>query len=88
MPLVLEPNIDDSADDYNVLQGVLHIGRIYKRKAALRPDTQWLWALNGVPSSGNDLAITGLSASLEEAMTALNERWVIWLKSAGLTEAD
>jgi hypothetical protein len=88
MPLVLEPNTNDSADDYDVLHGKLHIGRIYKRKAALRPDTQWLWALNGVPSCGNDFAITGLSASLEEAMTALKERWVNWLKSAGLTEAD
>jgi bifunctional non-homologous end joining protein LigD len=55
MPPVLEPNTNDSADDYDVLQGELHIGRIYKRKAALRPDT------NGYPRIAQ--AMTALRAA-------------------------
>jgi uncharacterized protein (DUF736 family) len=36
MPLVLQPT--ESADDYRVMQGGLQVGRVYKRKAALRLD--------------------------------------------------
>ena len=46
MSLVVKPNEDGSADDYNVIHGDLRIGQIYKRKAALKPETQWVWALN------------------------------------------
>jgi len=87
MSLVLKPNADASADDYHVLHGELRIGQIYKRKVALRPEAQWLWALNGVPEFPNELAFTGLAATRDEAMAALNERWARWLASVALTEA-
>jgi hypothetical protein len=87
MSLVLNPKAD-AADDYHVLQGELQVGQIYKRKAALRPETQWLWALNGVPQGPNGLALTGLAATLDEAMAALKERWAKWLASAELSETD
>jgi hypothetical protein len=32
------------------------------------------------------LALTGLAATLDEAMATLNERWSQWLSSAELTE--
>jgi hypothetical protein len=85
MPLVLNPKAG-AADDYNVLHGELQIGQIYKRKAAIRPETQWLWALNGVPESSHGLAVTGLAATLDDATAALNERWTEWLASAQLSE--
>ena len=87
MPLVLDPNTNGSVDDYNVLHGQLQIGQIYRRTAALRAEAQWLWALNGVPECPDGLALTGLEASLDEAVAALNARWAKWLASAGLTEA-
>jgi hypothetical protein len=61
-------------------------GQIYKRKAALRPEAQWLWALNGVPTAPDAPASTGLAASLDEAMAALQERWSKWSASSELTE--
>jgi hypothetical protein len=88
MSLVLKPNANGAADDYRVLHGELEVGQIYKRNVALRPETQWLWALNGVPECPNGMALTGLAASLDEAMAALKVRWSKWLVSVGLTELD
>ena len=88
MSLALKPSGDGSADEYVVLHGELQIGQIYKRKAALRPDTQWLWALNGIPEAPGGLALTGLAPSLDEATAALAERWSQWLASADLSEAN
>jgi hypothetical protein len=85
--LVVKPNEDGSADDYNVFHGDLRIGQIYKRKAALRPEAQWLWVMNGLPECPNGLPITGLAANLDDALAELNERWAKWLSWAGLTEA-
>lgn len=87
MSLVLKPNADGPADEYHVLHGELRIGQIYKRKVALRPDSQWLWALNGVPEGPRGLVFTGLAATLDEAAAALQERWSKWLASAELSEA-
>jgi hypothetical protein len=87
MTLTLNPKAD-AANDYNVLHGELQIGQIYMRKAALRPEAQWLWALNGVPEGPHGLAITGLAGSLDEAMAALKERWTKWLASAELSEIN
>ncbi len=88
MSLVLKPNDPNgSDDDYRVLHGELQVGQIYRRKVALRPEAQWLWALNGVPQGPPDLAFTGLAASLDEALAALKERWSRWLASAELAEA-
>jgi hypothetical protein len=47
MSLMLKPN--GAASDFHVQHGDLQVGQIYKRKVALRPEAQWLWALNGVP---------------------------------------
>jgi hypothetical protein len=87
MSLVLKPNAHGVADDYRVRHGELEVGQIYRRKVALRPEAQWLWALNGVPECPNGLAFTGLAGSLDEAMAALSARWAAWLASAGLTAA-
>jgi hypothetical protein len=88
MALVLRPNTENSPEDYNVLHGELRIGRVYKRKVSLQPETQWLWALNGVPEGVEGLALTGLTASLDEAIAALGERWTRWLAWARLKEED
>jgi hypothetical protein len=88
MSLALEPSGDGSPDEYIVLHGELQIGQIYKRKVALRPDTQWLWALNGVPEAPPGLGLTGLASSLADATAALKERWSEWLASAELSEAN
>jgi hypothetical protein len=54
-----------SAEEFHVLHGELQIGEIYRRKAALRSDAQWLWALNGVPEGPRGLAFTGLAPTLD-----------------------
>jgi hypothetical protein len=85
MPLVLKAS-GEADDDYHVMHGELKVGQIYRRKAALRPQTQWLWALNGVPAGSDASALAGSTATLDEAMAALKERWSKWLASSGLTE--
>ena len=84
MYLVLIPKAD-VVDDYHVLDGELRVGQIYKRKAAIRPEAQWLWALNGVPEGPDELALTGLAATLDDAMAALKERRTKWLAAAELS---
>jgi hypothetical protein len=88
MSLELKPSGDGSADEYLVLHGELQVGQIYKRKVALRPDTQWLWALNGIPEAPRGLGLSGLAPSLDDATAALKERWSEWLASAELSEAN
>ena len=88
MTLTLKPIEDSSEEDFHVVHGELRIGQIYKRKVSLRPDAQWLWALNGVPESVDGLPLTGLSAGLDEAKAALEERWRSWLAWARLKEVD
>jgi hypothetical protein len=88
MSLVLNANADAAADDYQVLHGQLLVGQIYKRKVTLRPDSEWLWALNGVPEGASGAGITGLAGTLDEAMEALKKRWAKWLTSAALSEAE
>jgi hypothetical protein len=85
MSLVLKAGAE-ATDDYCVMHGELKVGQIYKRKAALRPEAQWLWAHNGVPTASDAPASTGLAASLDEAMAALQERWSKWLASSELME--
>jgi len=86
MAVSLKPNEQGIAEDFHVMHGELRIGHIYKRKISLRPDTEWLWALNGLPISMDDLPLTGLSASLKEATIAIGERWTNWLAWAHLKE--
>jgi hypothetical protein len=87
MSLVLKARAE-MADDYHVMSGELEVGQIYKRRAALRAEAQWLWALNGVPTTSDAPALTGLAATLDDAMAALKERWSKWLASSKLTEKD
>ena len=88
MPLELKPNEDGALDDYHVFYSALRVGQIYRRKSALRAEAQWLWVLNGVAESTEGLALSGVTASLDEAMAALNERWAKWLAWARLAEID
>jgi hypothetical protein len=88
MDVSLRPNEQGSNEDFHVMHGELRIGQIYKRKVSLRPEAQWLWALNGLPVSIDDLPLTGVSASLEEATTAIGERWKSWLVWARLKRED
>jgi hypothetical protein len=85
MPLFLVPS-DDSLGDRKVLHGQLVVGQIYRRSAALRAETQWLWALNGVPDGPEALQRTGLAATPQEGLSALTEQWSKWLDWANLTE--
>jgi hypothetical protein len=87
MSLVMQPNPDGAPSECNVVHGGLLVGRIYRRKVALRSDAQWLWALNGLPEGPLGLVFTGQAATCDEALTALAERWGKWLAWAGLTEA-
>ena len=88
MSLVVKKIANGSEEDFHVTYGELRVGQIYKRKISLRPDSQWLWALNGLPVSTDGLPLTGLSASLDEATSALEERWKNWLAWARLKEED
>jgi hypothetical protein len=87
MSLVMKPHSEGKPDDYQVTHGALEIGRIYKRSAAHRPDTEWLWVFNGVPFQPGDLKITGLSLTRDDAFAALCETWASWLSWAQLSEA-
>jgi len=82
MALKLQPN-DASPDDHCVMHGDLQVGQIYKRKAPLRPESQWVWALNGLPA---DSPISASAATLDEAMAGLEARWKQWLAWANLAE--
>jgi hypothetical protein len=73
--LMLKRISDVSGDRYIVLHRELQLGQISKRKVALRPDTQWLWIINGVPVGPAGLEFTGLAPTFDEAMVALKARW-------------
>lgn len=87
MPLLMKPR-PDALDDYLAFQGQLQIGQITKRRAALLPSNQWLWALNGVPECPKGEGVSGVAATLDEAKAALDERWSKWLAAARLEDAD
>jgi hypothetical protein len=86
MTLLLPRNADDSSEDYDVFHGALKIGQIYKRVAAIRPEGQWIWTLNGVPDGTGRRALAGSAESREQAEAALRESWEQWLAWAGLSE--
>jgi hypothetical protein len=85
MPLFLVPS-DDSPGDSKVMHGALVVGQIYRRRAAMRAETQWLWAINGVPGGPVGLTLTGLAATPEEGLGALTEQWAKWLEWTNLAE--
>ena len=89
MPLTLRPNITSASRhfDHLVMSGELCVGRIYKRELANSPETQWLWAINGVQPAGSDvMRLAGMSTSLDEAQAQLTENWRKWLAWANLQE--
>jgi hypothetical protein len=88
MALVLRPNADGSPDDHHVMHGGWQVGRIYKRRDALRTETQWLWSISGVSRGIAELRFTGMSGTLDEALAALKESWDKWLANAQLTAAE
>jgi hypothetical protein len=85
MSLFLVPS-DESPGDSKVMHGQLLVGQIYQRSSALAAETQWLWALNGVPEGPLGLSLTGLTATREDAFKALTQRWAKWLEWANLAE--
>jgi hypothetical protein len=73
--LVLQPNDNGSPDDHHVMQGGWQIGRVYKRANAFRPQSQWLWFINGMSRRDPGIPTTGTSASQDEALAATQENW-------------
>jgi hypothetical protein len=87
MSLVLLPNPDGSADDYHVMQGGWQVGRIYKRRDALREETRWLWIITCISRGPGELRLTGMNATLDDALAAMKKTWGTWLAWAELAEA-
>jgi hypothetical protein len=84
MPLVL---IQNAKDDFNVMSGKLCVGRICRRNTPGRPEMQWLWALNGVHGGPDAMRIAGITGTLDQAQTELNESWVKWTAWANLQDS-
>jgi len=74
-------------DEHDAFHGQLRVGNLYKRRSSLRPEAQWLWALNGVSDGPSDLSISGSAPDAEEALAGLTEQWRKWLEWAKLKEA-
>jgi hypothetical protein len=87
MSLELRPHKDGAPDDLQVMHGGLEVGRIYQKKVTLAPGARWFWTLNGVPAGPPGAQIVGLSATSDEALSALSESWAQWLKWASLSQA-
>jgi hypothetical protein len=88
MALVLQPNDQGLPDDHHVMQGAWRMGRIHKRQNALRPETQWLWFISGISRGPDGLRLTGMSATPDEALAALQDSWDKLLVWAQLTAAE
>jgi hypothetical protein len=91
MPLALRPNPASAParrkTDHLVMNGQLEVGRIYKRDTPDKSDTQWLWAINGVPRAAPGvMRVAGIAASFEHAKAELQENWEKWLAWANLQE--
>jgi hypothetical protein len=94
MSLILKPNTEVSpsrritAPDFLVMHGGLKIGRICKREAAINPAMQWIWAITGVTEGPERMARSGMAATHNEAVAALNDSWQRWLAWAELSEHE
>ena len=88
MMLVLRPNDNGSPDDHHVMQGGWQVGRIYKRRDALRPESQWLWFISGMSRCPPAVPITGTTATQEDALAATQDAWNKLLAWAQLAPFD
>jgi hypothetical protein len=91
MALALHPNPASAParrkTDHLVMNGQLEVGRIYKRDTPDKSDSQWLWAINGVPlAAAGVMRVAGIAASFEQAKAELQENWEKWLAWANLQE--
>jgi hypothetical protein len=91
MALALHPNPASAParrkTDHLVMNGQLEVGRIYKRDTPDKSDSQWLWAINGVPlAAAGVMRVAGIAASVEQAKAELQENWEKWLAWANLQE--
>src|SRR6266568_2435351 len=91
MPLALHPNPASAParrkTDHLVMHGQLEIGRIYKRDTPDKSDSQWLWAINGVPRAAPGvMRVAGIAPSFEQAKAELQDNWEQWLAWADLQE--
>jgi hypothetical protein len=69
------------------MNGQLEVGRIYKRDTLDKSDSQWLWAINGVPQAAPGvMRVAGIAASFEQAKAELQENWEKWLAWANLQD--
>jgi len=93
MPLALHPNPASAParrkTDHLVMNGQLEVGRIYKRDTPDKSDSQWLWAINGVPRAAPGvMRVAGIAPSFEQAKAELQDNWEKWLAWANLQELD
>ena len=93
MPLALHPNPACAParrkTDHLVMSGQLEVGRVYKRDTPDKSDSQWLWAINGLPrATFGIMRVAGIAPSLEQAQAELQENWVKWLAWANLHESS
>ena len=89
MPLALHPNPASAParrkTDHLVMNGQLEVGRIYRRDTPDKSDSQWLWAINGVPRAAPGvMRVAGIAPSFEQAKAELQDNWEKWLAWANL----
>ena len=93
MPLVLrrvrggEPD-ERNEDNYEVLNGKLAVGRIYRVSGQTDETRAWIWLISGVNAGPGVMVSTGGGRTLEEAQERLSVNWRKWLAWASLKETD
>ena len=86
MSLTLSQNLEKHTPEtpnFFAMSSNLKVGRIYKR-----PETGWLWALNGVYGGPKSMRIAGMAATREQAQSELQTSWEAWMAWAGLQDAN
>jgi hypothetical protein len=92
MPLILVGNAQEPAalqqevTDYHVVSGGLRVGRIYKRKSAMRSESQWLWDISGVHAAPGVMRLAGTTTTLEQAHSELKANWEKWMGDAATNQ--
>jgi hypothetical protein len=84
----ISPSRRVMAPEFLVMHGALRVGRICKRDGAPAPGCQWIWAITGAYDGPDAMRRSGLTATHEEAVTALKDNWRRWLAWASLSEAE